>query len=358
MSSRIKSLMQLLPDGADAALIVSNENRRYFTSFVSSLGYLFVTRAEAYLLVDFRYAEAAKAKAQDCTVCAFSNFSDTIREIVKKHDVRNVLFEGSAFTVNEAKKMSNLLSECGANAQKDDTLDKIVERMRIIKTADEIEKIIKAQRITEQAFEDTLSKLAVGMTERDVALDLEYRMRKLGADGVSFDLIVISGEKTSMPHGTPDKKQICRGDFVTFDIGAAFEGYHSDMTRTIVMGEVSDKQSFVYQTVLNAQLKALQKVKSGVSCAEVDNAARSYIYQAGFEGKFGHSTGHGVGLEIHEAPSVSPKNDKVLKSGMVITVEPGIYLEGEFGVRIEDMVVVTSDGCMNLTNFPKELRII
>lgn len=358
MSSRIKTLAELLPDDADAALIVSNENRRYFTDFVSSLGYLLVTRAEAYLLVDFRYAEAALAKAKDCTVCAFEKLSDTMAGLIKKHGVQNVLFEGSAFTVNEAKKMSNLLSEYGAHSQKDDTLDRITGRMRIVKTADEVEKIIKAQRITEQAFEDTLSKLSAGMTERDVALDLEYRMRKLGADGISFDLIVISGEKTSMPHGTPDKKQICKGDFVTFDIGATFEGYHSDMTRTVVMGEASEKQKFVYQTVLEAQLRGLQKVKAGVSCGEVDEAARSYIYQAGFEGKFGHSTGHGVGLEIHEAPSVSPKNDKILKSGMVITVEPGIYLEGEFGVRIEDMVVVTSDGCMNLTNFPKELTVI
>lgn len=358
MTSRLKTLMQLLPDGADAALLISNENRRYFTDFVSSAGYLLVTRVEAYLLVDSRYAEAAQKQVKDCIVRPFAKLSDSMREIVKMHDVKSILLEGSAFTINDAQKMEELFNECGVAVQKTSELNRIVERMRVIKSADEIEKIIKAQRLTEEAFEDTLNHLSVGMTERDVALDLEYRMRKLGADGVSFDLITISGAKTSMPHGVPDNKKIEKGDFVLFDIGATFEGYHSDMTRTVAMGNISDKQKFVYQVVLNAQLHGLQKVRADISCGAVDAACRSYIYQAGFEGKFGHSTGHGVGLEIHEAPTVSPDNEKILKSGMVITVEPGIYLPGEFGVRIEDMVVVTTDGCINLTNSPKELRIL
>ncbi len=356
--SQLKTLMQLLPDGADAALLISNENRRYFTNFVSSLGYLLVTKVEAYLLVDSRYAEAAQKQAKNCVVKPFEKLSDTLHEIVKMHNIKSILIEGSAFTVNAAKKMEDLFGECGTSVQKTNELDRIIERMRIVKSADEIDKMIQAQRLTEQAFEDTLNHLAVGMTERDVALDLEYRMRKLGADGVSFDLITISGAKTSMPHGVPDNNKIQKGDFVLFDIGATFEGYHSDMTRTVAMGNISDKQKFVYQVVLDAQLRGLQKVKAGVSCGEVDEACRSYIYQAGFEGKFGHSTGHGVGLEIHEAPTVSPKNDKILKSGMVITVEPGVYLPNEFGVRIEDMVVVTTDGCINLTHSPKELQIL
>lgn len=356
--SRLKTLMRLLPDGADAALLISNENRRYFTDFVSSLGYLLVTKVEAYLLVDSRYIEAAQKQAKDCVVKPFAKLSDSIHEIVKMHDVKNVLLEGSAFTINDAKKMEELFGECGVTVQKTSELNRIVERMRVVKSADEIEKMTKAQRLTEEAFEDTLNHLAVGMTERDVALDLEYRMRKLGADGVSFDLITISGAKTSMPHGVPDNKKIEKGDFVLFDIGATFEGYHSDMTRTVAMGNISDKQKFVYQVVLDAQMRGLQKVKAGVTCGDVDNACRSYIYQAGFEGKFGHSTGHSVGLEIHEKPTISPENEKVLKSGMVITIEPGIYLPGEFGVRIEDMVVVTEDGCINLTNSPKELRIL
>ncbi|MGN0537555.1 MAG: M24 family metallopeptidase [Acutalibacteraceae bacterium] len=356
--SRLKTLMQLLPDGADAALLISNENRRYFTDFVSSLGYLLVTKVEAYLLVDSRYAEAAQKQAKDCVVKPFAKLSDSVHEIVKMHDIKDILLEGSAFTINDAKKMEELFGECGVTVQKTSELNRIVERMRVVKSADEIEKMTKAQRLTEEAFEDTLNHLAVGMTERDVALDLEYRMRKLGADGVSFDLITISGAKTSMPHGVPDNKKIEKGDFVLFDIGATFEGYHSDMTRTVAMGNISDKQKFVYQVVLDAQMRGLQKVKAGITCGDVDNACRSYIYQAGFEGKFGHSTGHGVGLEIHEKPTISPENEKVLKSGMVITVEPGIYLPEEFGVRIEDMVVVTEDGCINLTNSPKELRIL
>lgn len=358
MSSRIKTLMQLLPDGADAALLISNENRRYFTDFVSSLGYLLVTRVEAYLLVDSRYAEAAQKQAHDCVVKPFAKLSDSMREIVRLHDVKSVLLEGSAFTINDGQRMEELFNECGASVQKTGDLDRITERMRIIKSADEIEKMRKAQRLTEEALDDTLNHLAVGMTERDVALDLEYRMRKLGADSVSFDLITIAGAKTSMPHGVPDDNVIQKGDFVLFDIGATFEGYHSDMTRTVAMGNVSDKQRFVYQVVLDAQMRGLKAVKAGVSCDRVDDACRSYIYQAGFEGKFGHSTGHGVGLEIHEAPTVSPNCDKILKSGMVITVEPGIYLPDEFGVRIEDMIVVTTDGCVNLATAPKELTII
>lgn len=358
MEQRLKLLSGLLPEYADSALIVSNENRRYFTDFVSSLGYLLVTRKEAFLLVDFRYGEAAKKNAKNCTVITFTNLGNTLREIIQKYSLHDIMFEGSAFTLNQAESIENLIKSAGASVIKSSELDKIISRMRIIKTAEEVDKIRHAQIIAEEALSETLPLIKEGVMERDLALELEYKMRKIGADGISFDLIVISGKKTSMPHGVPDNNKINAGDFITFDIGATVDGYHSDMTRTYAFGGVDDYQMRVYNTVLQAQLNAIDAVCDGVTCNFVDNAARSYINQAGFDGCFGHSTGHGVGLEIHEAPSVAPKNDFVLHNGMVITVEPGIYIPDKFGVRIEDMVVVTKDGCINLATMSKELIVL
>lgn len=358
MDLKIKMLSELLPEYADSALIVSNENRRYFTEFVSSLGYLLVTRKEAFLLVDFRYGEAAKKNAKNCKVITFTNLGNTLKEIIYKYSLRDIMLEGSAFTLNQAEATEELIKAAGASVIKSSELDKIISRMRIIKTAEEVDKIRQAQIITEEALTETLPLIKEGVTERDLALELEYKMRKAGADGVSFDLIVIAGKKTSMPHGVPDNNKIKAGDFITFDIGATVDGYHSDMTRTVAYGGVDDYQMRVYNTVLQAQLNALDAVHDGVTCNFVDNAARSYINQAGFDGCFGHSTGHGVGLEIHEAPSVGPKNEFVLRNGMVITVEPGIYIPDKFGVRIEDMVVVTKDGCINLATMSKELVVL
>lgn len=358
MGSRLSVLSSLLPETADSALIISGTNRRYFTDFVSSLGYLLATRKKSYLLVDFRYGEAARKQAKECTVVEYKKLSETLKELIKENSLKNIMFEGSAFTLNDSEKMEKLINDAGAKAIKSDELDKIIERMRIVKTADEVEKIRQAQRLTEQSLKETLKLIKEGVTERELALELEFKMRKAGADGVSFDLIVITGKKTSMPHGIPGNEKVKKGDFITFDIGATVDGYHSDMTRTVAFGEVSREQKRVYNTVLQAQLNGLSAVKDGVTCGEVDNTARSYIYQAGFEGYFGHSTGHGVGLDIHEMPFVSPNSETVLHNGMVITVEPGIYIPDKFGVRIEDMAVVTNDGCINLATFPKELIIL
>ncbi len=358
MNSRLKMLSGLLPEYADSALIISNENRRYFTDFVSSSGYLLVTRQESYLLVDFRYSEAARKKAKGCTVVTFTDFENTVKELIKKYSLRDIMLEGSAFTLNLAESIEKIIKSSGANVIKSSELDKIIGRMRIVKTAEEVNKIRQAQTITEDALTETLPLIKEGVTELDLAIEIEYKMKKMGASGVSFDLIVISGKKTSMPHGVPSNNKIKAGDFITFDIGAVVDGYHSDMTRTFAYGGVDDKQVKVYNTVLQAQLNALDEVCDGVSCRVVDEAARTYINQAGYEGFFGHSTGHGVGLEIHENPTVSMKNDFVLHSGMVITVEPGIYIPDKFGVRIEDMVVVTKNGCINLTTLSKELIVL
>lgn len=359
MNHSLYSLASALPEGTDAAVIISNTNRRYFTGFTSSLGYLIVTASKkAFLLVDFRYGEAASQQAQGCEVIVFGDLKKSLGEVIRDNNIRTMLLEGSAFTINDSEQFDRLIAGTGAVTVKSSKLDELIGKMRIIKTAKEIENIIHAQRITERALEETLKLIKEGVCEKDIALELEYRMRRLGAEGISFDLIVIAGEKTSMPHGVPGENCIKPGDFITFDIGALLNGYHSDMTRTYAFGKVSEKQKKVYHTVYEAQKKGLETVRAGVRCCEVDAAARNLINQAGYEGYFGHSTGHGVGLDIHELPYVSSRSETILQSGMVITVEPGIYLPKEFGVRIEDMAAVTADGCINLATMPKELIVL
>ena len=355
MEQRLNTLAALLPEDADAALIISAENRRYFTDFVSSLGYLLVSRRGSWLFVDSRYEEAAREQAKNCTVVLFRSLQDSLGDCLKTHGLKRIMLEGSAFTLNDAADMDKLLETVGAVSIKSNRLDSLMVKMRIIKTADEIEAMRKAQKLTEDALNETMKLIREGVTELELALDLEFRMRRAGAESVSFDLIVLTGTATSMPHGVPSQRKVKNGDFVLFDIGATVDGYHSDMTRTVVYGKADEDMKRVYRTVLQAQQNGLDAVRSGAACRDVDCAARDTILQAGFGKYFGHSTGHGVGLEIHEAPSVSSTEILKLQSGMVITVEPGIYLPGRFGVRIEDMVAVTTDGYVNLVSQPKEL---
>ncbi len=356
MNTSLELLASMLPEDADAALIVSEANRRYFTGFASDAGYLLVTKEHAYLLADFRYAEAAENDVIGAEVVAFKRLSESLNELVRKHELKKIALEGSGFTINEAERIEPMLAP--ASVIKNTKLDEAIGKLRIVKTTDEVEKIMKAQRITECALTETLPLVKEGVTEKDIALELEYKIRKHGAEDISFDLITIAGAKTSMPHGVPGENKVKKGDLITFDIGALYHGYHSDMTRTYAFGEITEKQKRVYQVVYEAQQLGLNAVRSGVTAGDVDKTAREYIYHAGFEGCFGHSTGHGVGLDIHELPTISTGNETILQSGMVITVEPGIYLPGEFGVRIEDTVVVTADGYINLCTLPKELTII
>ena len=355
MEDHVSILRALAPEDTDGMLVISNENRRYFTGFVSSLGYLLITKNDAFLLVDSRYREAAEEQAKNCRVVPFKKLSDTLGGLISDNGVKSVMLEGSAFTLNEAAKIEKIINNAGASAIKTDALDKLIGRLRIIKSNDEIDKMRKAQKITEDALYETMKLIKEGVSEKELALELEFRMRRTQAEGVSFDLIVLTGSKTSMPHGVPGDNKVKNGDFVLFDIGATVDGYHSDMTRTVAFGKTDQTQRRIYNTVLGAQLEGLAAVKEGVSCGAVDMASRSYINNAGYGEYFGHSTGHGVGLEIHEEPSVSPDNPLILRSGMVITVEPGIYLPGKFGVRIEDMVVVSAGGCVDLAAMPKEL---
>lgn len=352
---KIDNLCSALNNGV-AFLVSSEVSARYYTNFSSSNGYVFVTKDDAWYLTDFRYIEAAKSRITDMEVMELKKLSETIGGLIKKCGIRTLELEAERVTAAELKNFRKIFGEIEVTAS--GKLDELINSQRIIKSDDEIEYIKKAQKITEDAYYHILPFIKEGVSERELALELEFFMRRNGASAAAFDLIVVSGENSSKPHGVPGDRKIQSGDFITMDTGAVVNGWHSDMTRTVAFGDVSDEQKKIYNIVLQAQLAACSAVKAGISCAEVDAAARDVIRDAGYGECFGHSTGHGVGLEIHEMPSVSPSNVTVLREGMIITVEPGIYLPGKFGVRIEDMTKVCKNGCRNLTNVPKEFTIL
>lgn len=339
----------------EAFLIVSPENRRYLTDFDASDGYLMITPHEKIFFTDSRYIEAAEKKVKGCdSVELLRSFSKQLPELAEKLNISKIYTEAEKLTVKQFGDISKAFSaECLA-----EKTDEAVDYLRRHKAEYEKERILAAQRIAEKAFEHILGFIHEGVTEREISLELDYFMLRNGADGLSFETIAVSGENSSMPHGVPGDRKIRKGDFITMDYGAVVNGYHSDMTRTVAVGEVSGRQAEVYDTVLKAQLASLEILAPGVSCKEADAAARDIIAQAGYGECFGHGTGHGVGIEIHEAPTVSFRSTSVLEPGDVVTVEPGIYIPGEFGVRIEDMAFITGNGSENLTKSPKSLIIL
>lgn len=343
----------------DEALLITNEvNIGYFSGFFHSEGYLLVTIENSYLIVDFRYAEAAEKKSSGCKVVMYSKLSQDLLSILEKENIKSVTFEADNITVSRFEFFKKFLAQHNIDCFADQKLCKHIADIRIIKDSSEIEKIQKAQNIAEKAYLEVLNYVKPGVTEKKISARLEYLMNIYGAECKSFDLITITGKKTSLPHGVPSDGIVKEGDFFTFDFGAVYEGYHSDTTRTVAVKYATDKMTEIYNIVLKAQLAALEKIKPGVKCSEVDKTARDIISEHGYGKFFGHATGHGVGLDIHEAPAVSPRGEITLKSGMVITDEPGIYLPNEFGVRIEDMLCVTDEGCKNFVSLPKELIIV
>lgn len=338
-----------------AALIFTPVNRKYLTGFSSSLGFLFITGDGATLFVDGRYILSAKASVSSCSVELYGNIGSQLQELIKKHGINTVHVEDTLLlrTLDSINKMLD-----GAEVVTDSGLAAFIEELREVKTDKEVDCIVKAQRITESAFDEVLNFIRPGVTEREVAALLEYHCKCLGSQEPSFETIVVSGEKSAMPHGVPDGKIIAEGDFVTMDFGATFDGYHSDMTRTVAVGFVTDKMNEVYNTVLDAMNAAKCKIADGVKCSDVDKAARDVIENNGYGQYFTHSTGHSVGLEIHESPNLSSKCEKILKIGNVVTDEPGIYIENEFGVRIEDMVIVTKNGNETITKCKNSLIIL
>ncbi len=349
--TNIEKIQTKLND-VDALIISSPYNRRYFTDFKSSAGIAFITKERSYFLVDFRYIEKAKATIKNSQCIMLTKRKEQLSEIIEKENVKRIGFEDDFVTVAELNSLKGEFPEIEFIPFSAPILEQ-----RTIKSQIELDRMKRAQSITDKGFEYIINFIKPGMTEKEIALELEFFMLKNGADALAFDSVVVSGKNSSLPHGVPGNKKVENGDFITMDFGAAIEGYCSDMTRTVAVGSVTDEMKEVYNTVLKAQLACLEKIKAGVTGIEIDKIARDIIYE-NYEGCFGHGLGHSVGLEIHEMPAFNTVCDKVIEEGTIMTVEPGIYLENKFGVRIEDMVYVTKEGLINLTSSPKELIIL
>ena len=352
---RILNIAKNLETG-EAALITSDANRFYLTGFNSSAGCVLVTKELAYFLIDFRYFEKAKNTVISCKTVLLESLSQSLSELLKKHNVKKLYVETYALSFSDFGRYSKMLENIEVSS--DCKLDILLENLRSRKSPQELQNIISAQKLTDDTFSYILNHISVGKTEKEIMLDMEFFMRKQGSEGISFDFIVVSGKNSSLPHGVPTDKPIEKGDFVTMDFGAVVNGYRSDMTRTVAVGCVTDEQKMVYNTVLFAQNAALNEISAGKVCKDIDAVARNIINDAGYEGCFGHGLGHSVGIEIHENPAFNTRCETKLQSGMIMTVEPGIYIENKFGVRIEDMVYVTDDGCENITKSKKPLIIL
>lgn len=351
--NKFEKLFSVLPADIDAALVTGDVNRRYFTGMKSSAGTILAFKDKAYLIIDFRYIEAAEKKVKDAEVVLQGKLFEQINELLTNHGAKNVAIESDTMTVSGLNMYREHIT--AAEVVSSSALSDAIGELRIVKSEDEIEKIIKAQRIAEAAFENVLNFIKPGVTEKEIGLCLDYFMLKNGAEALSFDTIAITGANTSLPHGVPGDNVVKRNSFVLMDYGATYDGYHSDMTRTVCVGKPTEKMEQVYNIVLDAQLKSMAAIKEGVLGSDIDKIARDIISEAGYGKMFGHSLGHGVGMEIHETPNAAPSGKHVFKENMIVTVEPGIYIPDEFGVRIEDFVIVKKDGFVNMTLAEKSL---
>ena len=336
-----------------AALILSEENRLYFTGFASSNGTLLVMPEESTFITDSRYYEAACSAVTEARVLLQGQVYQQVFDLLQKHNCTEILVEADRMTLSELGTWRKMLPTYSCNVS--NRLDTLANGIREIKCEEEVEKMQKAQDIAEKALEELLHMVKPGVAERDLANELEYLMRKFGADGISFDTIAVSGANSSKPHGVPGEKLIEAGDFLTIDFGALSDHYHSDTTRTFAVGQPTEEMVNVYETVRKAQQAGLDYVRPGISAFDLDKACRDIIADAGYGEYFGHSTGHGVGLFIHEQPRVAANSETVLRPGHVVTVEPGVYVPGVGGCRIEDTVIITADGIVNTVAAPKEL---
>lgn len=355
LEKRVNSISEFLSEDT-AAIITSDANRLYFTGFASSAGTVLITKNRCIFLIDFRYYEKAKATVKHAEVVLCERLFSQICDILKQENIKKVLTETESLTLSSYKRIKKALGEFTVSTS--DDLSRKIIALRSIKSKQELELIKKAQALTDDTFNYILNHISLGQTERDIMLDMEFFIRKNGSEGVSFDFIVVSGKNSSLPHGVPTEKRVEKGDFITMDFGAVVGGYRSDMTRTVALNYVTDEQKLIYNTVLSAQQAALKAIKPNVKCCDIDKIARDIIGNAGYSNCFGHGLGHSVGIEIHESPAFNTRDTTLLKSGTVMTVEPGIYIENKFGVRIEDMVYVTEENFENLTKSPKELIIL
>lgn len=341
----------------DAALLTGEANRFYASGFHSAGGdgAALITRQRAYYFTDARYTEAAGRCVRGAELREVGpgrGYAVLTAEVVREAGIARLGLEDATLPHRDWEAYGKALP-CELLPASE-----LLWALRTVKDQAEIAAMTAAQRIAEGAFETILSGIRPGVTEREIAARLQYEMLLAGAENMSFDPIVVSGPNGSLPHGVPGARAIEHGDFVTMDFGCIHRGYCSDMTRTVAVGAVTGEMAAVYETVLAAQAAGIAAVRAGVTGQAVDAAARAVIETAGFGPYFTHSFGHGVGVEIHEAPNASPRSDRPLPAGAVISAEPGIYLPGKLGVRIEDVVVVTAEGCQNLTRAPKHLIVL
>ncbi|RLJ87085.1 M24 family metallopeptidase [Planococcus citreus] len=337
----------------DSLLVTNPYNLRFITGFTGTAGLALITPNDAWFITDFRYTEQAGEQVKEFKVVqAQKGLIDEVARIAKEAAVERLAFEQDYMTFATYSQYQEKLSA---------TLEPVsglIEKLRMVKSPEELEVLKAAAKIADDAFEHICSYIKAGMTELEVSNELEFFMRSQGATSSSFDIIVASGLRSALPHGVASNKKIEQGDLITLDFGALYNGYVSDITRTVAVGEPSDKLKEIYQVVLDSQVLALEKIKPGMTGIEADAIARDYIKSKGYGEAFGHSTGHGIGLEVHEGPGLSFRSETVLEPGMAVTVEPGIYLPGIGGVRIEDDILITETGNERLTHSSKELRIL
>lgn len=354
--NRITRLQEAMKGHIEAAIIRDGSNRRYLTGMKSSAGTVLVTQDQAWLIIDFRYLEEAEAKVRDCAVIEEKNILKQISEMLTAKGIGKASVAAGSMTIEEGRMFKEGLE--GIELDDGGQLSAIMDEIRKCKDEEEISWHRRAQDITDQAFTHILDVIRPSITELDVARELGYTMEKLGGDDRGYNHIVASGPNSSLPHGFATNRVLQKGDFVTMDFGSQINGYFADMTRTVAIGSVTEEQRKVYEIVKEAQKRAFDKIAAGAVCKEVDAAARDYIYAQGYEGCFSHGLGHSVGIDVHENPRFNEKCTDTLVPGIVMTVEPGIYLKHRFGVRIEDMVVIAENGFDNLTHSPKELIIL
>ena len=352
---KINKLFELC--NVDAALIISEKNRFYFTGFASTFGYLVLMRKKKIFITDPRYYEMAQSLEADgvevVQIASGLGATDTLIDIFKQYGVKNVGYEDTELTVSEYLSLKEKLGEFELVP-----VGKDVNYVRSFKTETEIKYIKKAQSITDIAFTKILEVIKPGITEREIAIELEYIMAKNGAEGLAFDTIIASGINSSKPHAHPSDKVIALGDPVTMDFGARYHGYCSDMTRTVFVGEPSEEIRKIYNVVLLAQKMGISNAYCGMTGKELDSFCREYIKSNGYENYFAHGTGHSLGIDIHETPSANSRSTDTISAKQFITCEPGIYIPGLGGVRIEDLLLIEEDNVIDLTTSDKNIIIL
>ncbi len=353
--NNLDKYLSLLGGDVDGLLLTSRYSRHYGAQFDIAEGVAIVTKAGCRYFTDSRYIESAEKGIRGFEVLVINRenpYSKRINDAIADFGVKTLGFEENYLTVSEFMSYEEKLKAKLVPYQSE------ISGFRSIKESYELKRMRKAQDITDAAFTEVLTHIHAGMTEKELTAELIYCLLKNGGEGLSFDPIVVSGPNTSLPHGVPGDRKLQEGDFITMDFGVTYQGYCSDMTRTVALGYATEEMQQVYNTVLKAQLAGIAASHAGVLGKDVDGAARKVIADAGYGSYFGHSYGHSIGMECHEMPGCSPSGEAIMEENMVCSAEPGIYLPGKFGVRIEDVVIFKRGGCEILTHSPKNLIIV